>query len=386
MRASCILVLVLACVAPAWAKGPTPLATFKPDSAVFIDDPFVVRDDGKAVAYISTDGANTAALHLAALPPAGPETIYAGLPVDVWKLRFLSPDRILVIVRDSSTGKVTAQVFSPKGATNKLGPVDDIELGTVKGKPAVVTYQRREQRGAVEHVIAAYDRQSFRSLGTRTLREDKEGRVASGAARFKILWWQDGLTSAAALEAGDYDQKHDIRRPNRFARFEVFENQLEDAQEIGDLLGFAQASLAHRKHPNQALFAHLSDDHRQLLLTDGMSEHPLTLDRALSMYDAATFAYQPLDGKRLALSFAIDPMNPEAQARKKAVPNDFELYLVDRASRKATLALALAGDGRPVTWRVGGDKVAVLHKSVGFDRGGVALEIYSLGAMKTAGR
>lgn len=390
MRALRVLAPLLAMLAaaPALAKGPTPLHTFKPDSALFIDDPFVVRDDGKALAYVTTDGANTAALHVAAIPPAGPETIVPNLPVDVWKVRFLgASDRVLVVARDPSTEVATAQVFTKTGPMKqKLGPAADIELGTVKGRPAILTFERRQKGAAAEQLVSAFDAQTLRPFGTRTLREDQEGRVALGRARFKILWWQDGYTTAAVLQAGDYDPKHDIRRPDHFALYQVFDGKLAGAREIGDVLGFAKSSLAHQKHENQAVFAHLSDDHRELLLTDGIEAHAITLVKPLPMYDAETLAYQPLGPARIALSFAIDPMNPQAQERRKAVPNDLDLYLVDRQTRKATLALSLPGDGRPATWRIGGDVAAVLHKSVGFDRGGVALEIYRLGDLETAGR
>src|SRR5690348_4620471 len=195
MRATLLLALLSAGV-PAFAAPRAPLATFKADPTVFIDDPFVIRDDGRAIAYISTDGANTAVLHVAPLP-SGTETLYPGLPVDVYRLRFVAPAEVLVIERDPTSQKFSARIFTAAGPGKKqLGPVDGIHLGTVKGRPAILTYERRDTHGAVEHVVAAYDSRSLRPLGSRTLKENAEGRIPNRSGPFKILWWNDGYASA----------------------------------------------------------------------------------------------------------------------------------------------------------------------------------------------
>src|SRR6185312_4316505 len=73
----------------------------------FIDDGYALRDDGKAIAYITTDGATAATLHLVEV--GGKEAKVAGAPIDALAVAWLSPTRVLVIRgRDGSS---TAQAF-----------------------------------------------------------------------------------------------------------------------------------------------------------------------------------------------------------------------------------------------------------------------------------
>jgi len=362
--------------APAPASG-APEASFKPATG-FIDDPLALRDDGAALAYLTTDGAGTSALHLAALPAGTtPEIVVEGLPGSVRALHFVGPDRVLVVSNNDDAETVTAQVFGPKGpAKEKLGPLIDIALSTVKGKPAAVGYARTEKKG-VEHTVTAWSLATWKVVAKKTLKEDEEGRIADRHGAYKLLWWKDGFIRAAALKAGEYDKARDMRRPDRFAILDVLAGKLTGEHEIGDLLRFTQVALDHKKHGIDEVFVHLSDDHKQLLLTDGDDQHEVKLSRELFMYAPDSIAYQHL-GDRVYVSANVDPMNPPAQERRKADPDDFDLHAVDRKSRAATVVLRLPGQGRGFGWRVGGGKVAVLHKSKGFDRGGVALEVYKL--------
>jgi hypothetical protein len=351
-----------------------PIATFPAPSFGFIDDVFALRDDGGAVAFVVTDGADRAELHLATLPDAKDKVVAKISPKTV-AVRWLSATQVLLIAKDGE--KVTAQSYDEKGPTAvKVGPVDDITLSTVDEKPAVVTYARSAKKG-VEHTISAYRREDGKRIAQKTLKEDGDGRVADKSGAFKILWWRQGYTSAATLKAGEYDKKRDIRRPDRFAHYDVWRGKLSNEKEIEDVIAFAQVSMLRKQHDNEPAFVHLSDDRRMLLLADGLDENEVKLQKPLYMYDANEYRCQ-LAEDRVFLSAMIDPQNPIALEKKKSVPDDFELYEVDRFTREAKQVLRLPGDGRSVGWRVAAKRAALLRKSKGFDRGGVALEIYDL--------
>ena len=51
---------------------------------------------------------------------------------------------------------------------------------------------------------------------------------------------------------------------------------------------------------------------------------------------------------------------------------------VDRKTRAVNLTLRVPGEGRPSAWHQAGGRAAVLRKGKGFDRGGVALDVYDL--------
>jgi hypothetical protein len=352
-----------------------PIASFATPSYGFIDDAFALRDDGKAIAYLVTDGATQAELHLAEIPAGKTDVVVKGVSPHATSLHWLSDTRVMVVSRDNE--KMNAQVYDAKGPTKlRFGPADGIGLTDIEGKPAIVTYSHVDKK-TVEHTITAFSRDDGKPLGKRVLKEDADGQVAHAAGAFKILWWRDGFTSAATLKAGEYDKKRDIRRPNRFAHYDVWRGKLSNEKEIEDLIAFAQVGILRKQHNNEVAFVHLSDDHRQLLLADGLDENEIKPKQPLYMYDATQFQSQ-LAGDKVFVSATIDPANPPAIERKHLDPNDFELYQVDRFTRDIKGLLRVPGDGRGVGWRIAGHRVALLRKSKGFDRGGVALEIHDL--------
>src|SRR3954469_25546422 len=98
----------------------------------FIDDGYALRDDGKAIAYITTDGATTATLHLADV--GGNDVKVAGAPTDVLAVAWLAPARGLVLRRRG--GAWTAQVFTAAGPdkAKPIGPFARYAFATVDGK------------------------------------------------------------------------------------------------------------------------------------------------------------------------------------------------------------------------------------------------------------
>jgi hypothetical protein len=380
-RLALSLALLAAPVAVVHAQTPTPVASYSPGSAAFIDDAFALRDDGKSIVFVTTDGAAPATLHIAEVGGAQRET--PGLPPSTAALYWLGPERVLAVSRDA---RLTGVVYNTKGASKeKLGPAEAVVLATVAGKPAVVAFARTEKR-VVDYALTAYDRDTWKVLAKKALHGDGAGRIAHPAGPFKPLWWSTGYVELATLKAGEFDKARDMRRPDRFARLDVFGNKLRDEQEIEDVLEFARVSRLHAGHDGEEAFVHLSEDHHKLLLTDGLVENEITLPRGLHLYEPDSIAYQVLDADRVAVSLTIDPVNPEALKRQKADPDDLDIYLVDRHTRAATLALRLSGQGRPSAWRIAGGRIAVLRKSKGFNRGGVALEVYDFANAPAAGR
>lgn len=369
--------------ASALAAAPAPLARYDAGaSGAFIDDPIALRDDGKAIAFITTDGATTATLHLADV--GGSDVKIAGAPVDAVAIHWLGPARVLVV--SGQKGPEAAQVFGAGGPEKqRLGPFGQLALATVDGKRAIVTYTRTEKK-TVEHAIVAYSVDTLKPIKRRTLREDAEGQLKEGASSVKPLWWSNGFTVLSAMRAGEYDKARDMRRPDRYVQLDVFGGKVLSEREISDVLGFAQVSLLRRDAPNQPVIAHFSDDRKQLLLVDGITQYEVKLPRELWKYDATTLAWQTLDDKRVALALTIDPVNPEAVNRKKADVDEIDLYDVDRQTHAPTLALRLDGNGRRSAWTIAGGRLLLLRKDKGFDRGGVALELYDLSAARAANR
>lgn len=373
MRISLVAAMMLATSSA--LAAPAAVQRFDAGSDGFIDDAYALRDDGKAVAYITTDGATAATLHLADI--GGKNVDVAGAPTDAVAVAWLSPTRILVI--HGSEGALTAQAFTAAGTdkSKPIGPFGRFAFATVDGKRALVTYTRTEKHG-VEHALASYSVDTLKPLKKRTWREDAEGQIKQGTSSLKPLWWAEGFTVMAGLRAGEFDKARDMRRPDRYARLDALDGKLLAETEVQDILAFTQISLIRRDAPNQPVIVRYSDDHKKLLMIDGIAEHEIVLPRQLWKYDPATLAWQTLDDKHAAASLTIDPVNPDAVARKKADVDEIELYEIDRQSHAVRPLLHIAGEGRRSSWQLAGHRLLLLRKGKGFDRGGVALEIFDI--------
>ena len=355
--------------------APAPLQRFDAGSDGFIDDGYALRDDGKAVAYITTDGATAATLHLADI--GGKEVKVAGAPIDALAVAWLSPTRVLVVRgRDGSS---TALAFTAAGADKgkPIGPFDRFAFATVDGKRAFVTYARSEKHG-VEHALVAYSVDTLKPIKKRTWREDAEGQLKQGASSVKPLWWAEGFTVLAALRAGEFDKARDMRRPDRYTRLDTFGGKVKAESEVQDVLGFTQISLIRRDRPNQPVIAHFSDDRKKLMFVDGITQYEVALPTPLWKYDVGSLAWQTVDDKEVALSLTIDPVNPDAVNRKKADPDNIDLYLVDRQTHAPRPLMTIPGEGRRSTWQLAGNRLLLMRKDKGFDRGGVALELFDV--------
>jgi hypothetical protein len=112
MRISVLSAVFLA-AASAFAS-PAALQRFDAGGAGFIDDAFALRSDGKALAYITTDGATAATIHLADV--GGSDVKVPGAPVDAVALEWLSPTRVLIVRGRSVRSAVSPSPPSTAGA------------------------------------------------------------------------------------------------------------------------------------------------------------------------------------------------------------------------------------------------------------------------------
>jgi hypothetical protein len=351
-----------------------PIAHWESGAAGFIDDAFAVSDDGKTVAFITTDGASAATLHVAVV--GGAETKIDGAPLDTTMLELLGADRVLVV--HGSELSFTADVFGLHGPEKaKIGPFNRLAIAKLDGKRVIVTFTRSEKK-SVQYDVVAYDLDRLRPIKRKSLTEDAEGQIHIVHGVLKPLWWSDGFSVINARKPGEYDKAHDIRQPDRFNRYDVFAGKVVDDEPVRDIIAFTRIGLLRRDHPNESVIVHFADDRKQLLMLDRLVEHELQLQRPIWKYDPQTLESQLLDERQVAFSLTVDPVNPDAVNRQKTEPDEIDLYVVDRQSQSSKRILTLPGEGRRSSWRIAGKRFVLLRKGKGFDRGGVVLEAYDL--------
>jgi hypothetical protein len=73
----------------------------------------------------------------------------------------------------------------------------------------------------------------------------------------------------------------------------------------------------------------------------------------------------------------IDPVNPDAVARRKADKERVDIYRIAPGPKAVPIGQVLT-EGRRFAWVVGEAHFAYLRKLKGFDRGGNKIEIYTL--------
>jgi hypothetical protein len=382
------LLSLLAVATPARADAPAPLLRLTPPEGRFFDDPVAVSPDGTLVAEVVTDAATHASLQVSAVAGGAP-LVLDGLPVAVTSLTFLGPKRVLVVSRREGGDQLMGQVIDVVDKTRlapgktRLGPADAIEVTDHKGKLLVTTYSRVEKK-SVEHHLQFFAADTMRSVARRDLVETSEGLIRGRAGELRPLWWSRGHTHLAGQKLGEYDKARDVRRPSRFVELDVVDNQVLDEHEIEDVLAFTKVSLARKSGPPVGAYARLSDDHKEILLLEGLDEHALPLAREINLYEPASLRSQILDDKTLLVGLQVDPHNVVAVGRRGEDPDDFDLYSIDRASMhgksapSARRVLTLPGQGRPVGFTAAAGRLAILRKDKGYDRGGVAIEIYAL--------
>jgi hypothetical protein len=361
---------------PALADPPTPprLERYHAEG-VFIDDPFALSADGARLAWITTDGATHADVHLAS-PGRKGELSFPSGGINPERVVFLDAERVLVVDRNPETGFARGEVFGPTGRDKvRLGPVGGIALATVQGTAAIVTYTRANAaKGSVRHDFVAVRRDTLKPLARKTLVESG-GRIALDGGQYKPLFFEDGYAVLVAQKEGSYDKAHDIRKPDLEARLDVFAGTLVGEREIKDLVAWTQLIKAREKHTNEARFVRFSEDLHRLELVDGDHVAELETPRPLGKYDPLTLAWQPLaDG--LALSLTIDPVNPEAVRAQKADKDWLDVYRLDVKTKALTGIVRLDGEKRPTAWHLAGGRLAVLRKHKGFGRGGADLDVF----------
>ncbi len=379
-RHASLTVAALLAATAAHAGEPSLLAEYKAPPNTFIDDAFALSDDGKLLAWVSTDGATGSQLHVVAPGGPDPEATCKVPTISAERIDFLDGGRLLLVERSPETHLVRAQVFTTKCVgKEKLGPASEIALGKVGDVPAIVSWLRSPKGNVFTHSLTAVRRDDLRPLAKKVLAEDADGRVTVAGKRMKPLFWLAGFTELVAQKEGDFDPKHDIRKPDAAAHVDPFGGKVLQEREIGDVIAWTTLSNLRKKHQNESDFVQFSEDLKRFELVDRDDQTAdLKTPRPLRKYDPTTLASQPLGDGVLAVSLTIDPVNPDAVAAKKADQDWLELFRLEAKERKLVELARIDGKKRPSGWRLGGTRIAVLRKHKSMGRGGSELEVLDL--------
>lgn len=343
----------------------------------FLDD--VIATDGARLGVVVTDGASQVEVQVISTVDAGELARFdvAAIAPAVRRFYLLGDD--VFVVADADDGVPVAGTLLGKDAKVKKAhkPATDLFVRPVAGQPAVIAYTfDPKARGGVVHQIEAFDLLKGKKLTKKPGRLvlGKDGRDSK--LDFTPAYFIEDQTVAVGTRGGVWRKKEDQRSPDTAAAWDLLAGTWVKDEPITDLLGRARQLEVMTEH-RRGLFARMKEDNSTVeVWRDGVARE-LTLDQPLAVYVAASLAYASRDDK-LWLSLMVDPVNAPAVARKKADPEYLDLFEVDgdRAVRKARIH----APKKKLRWGWVGDRLWVMEKNVGFDRGSKLLTLYALEA------
>lgn len=412
--------------AAADSAKPAPLV-IRPDKG-FIDDAYALTEDGSALIYVNTDGANWATLRAvglpgraeAALPAADPKAaasgkgkaappaaapftiapgtsqeLVANLPLSTFKMYLLPDDRVLVVSRDTEVGGVvngTLYSLRSRGAVpTALGPATDITVAHTASGPAIVAVTRPTGQKN-EYRVQAVSSATLKPLAQKVYKlREGEPRIQTERGSALPLYFLDDYLTLVAKHDGFYDKKKDARQPDFLAFLDAPSGKLTRSRPIADPAALLELARLRTGHGESVVITHDPEAQRYELLAaldrgqaDGPAESrtPLALPRPAGTYEPATLQYQLARPGLLVLSLTVDPVNEQAVAARRTDPDLIDLCAVElsgAAPGPAQRLRTLPGNKRPSSWKVtAGGRLALLRKHKGFARGGTEVEIHDL--------
>jgi hypothetical protein len=354
----------------------------------FIDDPFALDAAAGGLAVLRTDSASFARVDVVDLATGKVvRPIPLGDPHPIFeRLLFAGGDGLVVIVRDPTSGKRSAQLFGPDGKPRLLvGPYSDIGITERGGERLLLGWERTTNgAGDTVHTVVRHRLAGLGRIGKPVVHVVTKAGDLKGQP-FKVLGWLDAYSRFVGVRPGAFDKKSDLRLPDRAAVFDLLDGRLSWEADIADLQGWAAANLLRARRPQRAVHVVLAEDTGEIGLVDHQGRRAvMTLPVPLRLYDPASLQEQEDGPDAVTFSLGIDPLNPDALERRKKDTPFLDLYRArlegpaGPGAPRAFVAHVLRAplDDHPVAWAAQGDVVAVLRKHQAFSRGGTRLDVF----------
>ena len=347
----------------------------------FIDD--VVTTDDQRVAYVVADAATKAELHVYSL------VTKAELVVDIAAITLQPVEIALVGTRALVIGKLDDGTYhgalveleakgkQPAGkVVYKVGAANGLTVITRDGKRRIAAHRFTAAGGATKHQTELLALETGKRVAPgRPLELDAEGKNAK--LDFKINHWSDGMTRAHGIKAGVWDRKEDQRSPDVEATFDLVTGKLATTK-IEDLFEQRRRFQGLAQGNDRLDFVHLSWDNVNVHVWHAGKPKTVELDQALASYDPKSLqGVVGADGTAW-IALKTDPVNAAAVARKKADPEYVDLFKVATDGKATRKARVLAHGVRVRFGVLAPDKVWLVERNTGFERGGKNLTIYQV--------
>lgn len=408
----------LAHAAGAETAGATPgiaqgkLLSFKPADGVY--EGAALSEDGRSLALLRTDGAENAAIDWVDLDKSPVPRELCRLapdpaPLDAFVI--VGPDALALVRQGDGTNGRSLTVVGKDGKVRWAAPgIWQIgwpgDRGAAAALHPAITLVTRTPRGG--WTVVSREATTGKTLAKARTYEPGDKGLLPGLG-FRPVAFFSGYSRLLAEKPGVYDKAKDVREPSLAVVLDSLTGKVVGQEAITDRFGWALTNelRAGAGRPGASLFLRLAEGGDPTtpaleLVDERGLVHPVTLPGNPRVYDRQSLVVDDHEAPgRLTFSLLIDPVNPDAVARKKAdAPflDVFELHTDNlppgrspeppSASRSAaapvqslrpTLRAHVAVTDRPVVWTRRQDTVAILTRFKSFARGGDRVDVLRLG-------
>jgi hypothetical protein len=357
--------------------GATELAKIVPPAG-FIDD--AIGGDDQHLAYVLSDAATKAELHVVRLDDPKHETIVdlATVTLHPIALPYVADDVAFVVGQNEDGSQTGALVplAGKRGAVYKLGPATSVSVIVRDGKSVVAVARAAEADGGSSHKAEVYDLRSGRRLAAgNALVLDAKG--SAKTLEFSVNHWAAGGTLAIGIKGGEWDKKENQRSPDTEATYDLVTNRFVDRKPIDDLFEQRKRYQVLAAEHDKLDFVRMSWDNTAVQIWRAGKPTTATLDQPIASYDPKSLQGVLASDGTGWIALKIDPVNPDAVARKKADPEYLDVFRVDREGKAVRRARVLA-TGVHHRFGVLHDRFWLLERSPSFERGGRNLAAYQL--------
>ena len=397
MRGLMIASLVVVAGSASWAQpkqtapalvGASEAAKFSAATG-FIDDP--VTTDDTRIAYVIADASSKCELHVQTLGGTEQVVDLASVTLHPIALRLVG-QRAFVVGQLADGNQMAALVElaavgkKPAGTVvYKIAPATHITVVRDKALTSVPKYAVAVHRmtpikdGGTRHQVDWYSLETGKLVNTGKPIEF-DGKDFNAKLDFHINHWSDGYRFAWGLKGGEWDKKEDQRSPDVEAKLDMVEGKIKWQQPISELFEQRKRYQTLAEVHDTIDFLRMSWDNQNVQIWNAGKAVTVALDEPISHYDPKSLqgVIEP-DGSAWFV-LKTDPVNPDAVARKKADPEYLDVFRVSADGKAARKVRVLATGTRFRFGMLGADKLWLLERSNGFDRGGKTLTVYKLGA------
>ena len=345
----------------------------------FIDDG--VAYDDQHIAYVDTDGSTKATLHVVTLATEQDTPIDISATVlHAVAIRLLG-NRAFV-VGQTEDGSQTGTLFelapgTKKPIVYKLGPATKVTPIMRDGKLRVAVYRSSQAGdGLTRHEVSLHAIESGARLGGGHLDVDAQG--YNKQLDFHVNHWADGMARAYGIKGGEWDPKEDTRSPNAEAGYDLVTAKVIDKTPITDLFEQRKRYQALADAGGVLDFVRMAWDNQSVQIWRAGRPKPLELDQPIVQYDPKSLQGELQADGTAWIALKVDPVNPDAVARKKADPEYIDVFRVG-ADNKAVRVARVLSTGMRRQLGAMRDRFWLLERSNGFDRGGKSLTVYKPG-------